>query len=87
MRTASAVSCVLIALLTGCAAVKKTGDVAIGATAWLADAMIDGLLDGDDETPIEQHRREQHERRWKQAWRDNPDVNPAMTAAFKDDHD
>ncbi|MEM9365327.1 MAG: hypothetical protein AAGD07_04965 [Planctomycetota bacterium] len=59
--------------------------MAVGATAWLAGAMIEGLL--DDETIEEQHCREQNERRWKQVWRDYPDVNPAMTAAFKDDYE
>jgi len=77
---------VAVCCVSGCAMAKRAGHVAMGATAWLAGAMIDGLLD-DDETPIEQHRREQHQRKWKQAWRDNPDVNPAMTHAFKDDYE
>ena len=68
------------------AATKKTAAfvgkgalLVVGFAAWM-------WLDDDDETIIERQHRKRNEQRWKNAWRDNPDVNPAMTAAFKDDH-
>ena len=68
-------------------AVKKTA-LFVGKGVLLAGGLVAWMwLDNDDETIIEQHNRERNERRWKNAWRDNPDVNPAMTAAFKDDHE
>lgn len=87
MKAEMIFAAIVLAAAPGCAAAKKTGQVAGGATAWLAGAMIDGILDGDDETPIEEYERERRERKWKQHWREHPDVNPAMTAAFKDDYE
>lgn len=50
-----------------------------GLIAWL------WLNDDDDETFVEREAREQNERGWKRFWRDNPTVNPTMTAAYQDD--
>jgi len=72
----------------GCrSARRKTSEIVIGTTAFLAKGIVNGIFDDDDETIIQRQRREGFEREWKQVWRDNPDVNPAMTAAFKDDYD
>ena len=43
-------------------------------------------LNDDDETPLEKQSRLGNERAWKRYWRNNPDKNPAMTEAFKDDY-
>jgi hypothetical protein len=86
MKVRYVIAAVVLASITGCAAVKKTREVAVGATAWLTEGIVNGVFDRD-ETIIEQDHRERNERKWKQVWRDNPDESPTMTAAFKDDHE
>lgn len=78
----------ILASISGCTAARKTGEVSAGANAWIAEAIISNIFDNDDddETIFEREHRERNERKWKQAWRDNPNVNPAMTAAYKDDY-
>ncbi len=68
-------------------AAKKTA-LFVGKGVLLAAGLVAWMwLDDDDETIIEQQHRERDQQRWKNAWRDNPQVNPAMTAAFKDDQE
>ncbi len=71
------------------AAAEKTA-VVVATGLMLAGGLVAWLWanksDDDDETIIEQHHREQNELRWKRVWQDNPTINPAMTAAYKDDH-
>ncbi|WP_168564953.1 hypothetical protein [Crateriforma spongiae] len=86
MKYSTIVVIILILGVGGCAAVQKTGEVAVGATAFIAEGIINGIFD-NDESILERDHRERNERRWKQVWRDNPDVNPAMTAAYKDDYE
>lgn len=86
MKIRYLIAFVALATSTGCAAVRKTGAVAAYATAGIAIGIINGIFD-DDETMLERDAREKNERRWKQAWRDNPGINPAMTAAYKDDNE
>ncbi len=51
-------------------------------TGFVAQGILNGLLDDDDECDLERTRREHQEEQWKQYWRDNPDRNPAMAKAF-----
>lgn len=78
----------ILASISGCTAARKTGEESTNATDWIAEGIISNIFDdNDDETIFEQEHRERNERKWKQAWRDNPNVNPAMTAAYKDDYE
>ena len=66
----------------------KNAAKVVGKGVLLSGGLIAWMwLDSDDETIIDRQYRKRNEGRWKNAWRDNPDINPAMTAAFKDDHE
>ncbi len=71
--------------LTGCTPVRRAGSIVktatLATTAFVAEGVLNGLLDSD-ESSSEKICRKDQERRWKEYWRDNPDRNPAMTEAF-----
>ncbi len=76
------------ATLVGCQATRTAGEkvvgAIVGATCFLGNAVLDGLLE-PIETVFERETRQKSERRWKQHWRDHPNEVPAMTEKYKDD--
>ena len=76
---------VVVAFIPGCTPAQRLGELAktatLGTTAVVAEGIVNGLFD-DDEEPFEKERRREEEQRWKEYWRANPDLNPAMTEAF-----
>lgn len=70
-------------------AAKRAGELATGVAGFVVKGIWKGIWEsifGPEETMFEKERRLARERPWKQYWRDNPGVNPAMTEAFKDDY-
>ncbi|MCA9190410.1 MAG: hypothetical protein KDB03_01555 [Planctomycetales bacterium] len=74
---------------SGCQATRitgrKVGQAAVVIPIFVAETIINSVLDSN-ETMLEQEQREIKEQQWKQHWRANPNENPAMYEAFKDDY-
>ena len=77
----------LVFSLCGCTAARRVGGAlgtaALGTTAFDAEGLLNGML--DDEPHSDQLAKEDRELYWKQYWRTNPNVNPAMTKEFAND--
>lgn len=65
---------------------RKTGKATVAVPLFVAEGLINGILDSD-ETILERERRERQSQQWKQYWRDHPDENHSMHEAFKDDYE
>jgi hypothetical protein len=65
---------------------RKVGKAAVAIPLFVAEGLINGMLDSD-ETIIEREQREHRERQWTQHWRDHPNDSRAMHEAFKDDYE
>lgn len=74
----------------GCRATQKAshqvGKAAVAVPILLVEGLVDSIFDSD-ESGMERIHRERSEREWKQYWRDNPNENPAMHEAFRDDYE
>jgi hypothetical protein len=80
----------VLVLCCGCQSMRtagrRAGEIALKAPLFVAEGIVNGILD-TDETLAQQEARENQEREWKQHWRDNPNTNRAMHEAFKDDYE
>ncbi len=82
---------VLIAclLICGCVTARRigiaTGKVALAAPFFLAEGLIDGLLDSD-ESNSERLRKKRIDEDAKRYWLANPHLNPQMTEAISQEN-
>lgn len=82
----SFIAIVVILCLAGCTPVRRTGQLlksaALVTTSVVAEGVFNSIFDDDEEEYSDQLCREEREQGWKEYWRANPKLNPAMTEAY-----